>query len=107
MPWRLIIDWNFISPALRVVSGIATLEKFKCGNAVSPPIKKFQWKIKKESGTYGQEGYIPNLTEAGDDIIKTIAETYFDGLCMKNRSFHWFSDEDILKDPEWDEDYII
>jgi hypothetical protein len=106
MAWRLTIDWNFISPALRIASGIATLEKFERGNAVSPPIKKFQWKIKKEHGTYGQEGFIPNLTETNEDIIKTITQSYFDGLCMKDSSFHWFFDERILKMPK-DEDYMI
>jgi len=105
MSWRVTIKWKFMSPALKVASGTITLEKFKRGDAMDPPIKTFQWDVTIEKGQFGQKGFIPHLNEIGQDIIEAMCHCYFNGVCLDDHSFQWTFTDDILESEN--EDYVI
>ena len=105
MSWRVMVEWKFMSPALRVASGTIKLEEFEGCDAMKLPVRSFEWNVKIEDNMYSQKGHIPNLSETGKDLIESVTRSYYDGVVLRKRSFQWLFGNKVLE-PE-DEDYVI
>ena len=107
---RIRIDWTFVSPLLRIASGILKVEVVTNGK-----VNKllFKCKVKKESGSLGYSSSDKNdeslsiphrLFEELKPTIDVMVRSYFQGMILENSDFHWI--EDSLSKPfeEWAEE---
>ena len=105
---RINIKWDFISPSLRVISGILTVENF-ASDATSKGEVLLRCRVKKESGTLGYssiddkgKGGIPHyLFEALRPQINTMVRSYYDGVLLKDFQYDWVENPNNLSFDEW------
>lgn len=98
---RITIDWDLISPALGVASGILKIQDVDANRLSDLPHTLIECKIKKERGCIGWssldgEGIPTLLFKVFEERVKLMAESYFKGMMLQKNPFHWI-DESLDK----------
>lgn len=94
---RIMIDWEFISPALGVVSGIATIHHQE---TVDKWTELTKFKVKKEHGTTGYQSLdgkgIPSvLLDAIKPQLDIMLHSFHNGVMLEEKDFCWIIEEDL------------
>ena len=99
---RIIIDWQLISPVLKVVTGILTIDEvdiskqhyktlLKCGVKCEPGVIGF-------SSTDNKDYFIPSkVLEKYDDHIRDLIQAYYDGVMLNGSIFSWIDEDKEMK----------
>ena len=93
---RITINWDFISPVLRVISGILLIEDVDI--SYNRPLKTILCcKIKKEQGSFGynsidDKGFSTVLLDLFKEKIETMVHGYFAGMNLEESPFSWVED---------------
>ena len=94
---RIFIDWDMISPALSVASGIVTLH-YSTTPAVFKEIAKFRVRKEEHSLGYkciGEKGIPSEIFEAVKPQLNAMVRSFHDGMKMKKNSCDWVIQEDL------------
>ena len=94
---RIRIEFDQISPYLRVMSGILYVEKVDTTTTSDAPlIELFRCKVKKENHTTGyaishenSKGIPAKLFECLKPIIDTMLRSYWSGMVLDKEDFTW------------------
>ena len=103
---RISINWTFVSPVLRVSTGILKVE-FQNKDWAFEEI--FRCKVRKEQGTIGYSGIPPDLGVPADlfealrPTINTMVRAYWDGMILEKSTYEWVEDSADLTFEEWKE----
>ena len=98
---RINIEWDFVSPFLKVASGRLYIhEADGIGGTQFPEKLVFESRIKKEEGTLGykrdpdKDIFLISNEEFEDikPVIDTMIRSYFDGLTLQKSSVQWLDD---------------
>jgi len=103
---RIDIEWEFISPLLQRASGDIKVWEIDQNLTVNIPKKLIlQCKCHIESGSLGFQGHIPTaLFNIYEDKIKPLMRSYYDGMLLKNKQYHWI--EESLQTKEYFEEWL-
>ncbi len=101
---RLHIDWEFISPSLRVASGILEVrDMYLTRNTLL-----LQCKIKKESGCTGYKsidntlpGIHTKLFEEIKSQLDTMIDSFFQGVLLSDKTYCWINDSGNIGWETW------
>jgi hypothetical protein len=111
---RIDIDWDFISPAMGVASGILKVISYKHNGALDEGKILIKCNVKKERGSLGfnaisqDKGVRKDLFDIFDDRIKTMIDCYYRGMNLENSAYSWIDDsadkslEQYLKEKGFD-----
>lgn len=96
---RISIDWNMISPFLRTISGILTIEEVDT-TYVEKPIILIQCKVDRKAGSTGyssidEKGIPTDLFDEIKPFIDVMMHSYYNGIIMENSDFHWVEEKFI------------
>jgi hypothetical protein len=93
---RIDIEWNFTSPVLQRASGIIKIWKIDQELLESnPPELIFQCRCRVERGSMGftgiteGESFSSRLLTIYDNQIKTLMRSYYDGMLLRDKQYHW------------------
>lgn len=91
---RIYIKWDFISPSLRVASGILYVDDVEAGRNNR---NIFKCKVKVEDGSLGyssikKDGIPSNLFENIKHQIDLMTRSFFSGVILRNYCYHWLSE---------------
>jgi len=95
---RLMIKWDFISPALQTVSGIAEV------HYVTSPTEKWhllaKFRVKREPGMIGYksldgEGIPSMILDAVKPQLDIMVRSYQQGVIMDKDDFTWIIEDEI------------
>lgn len=95
---QITIKWDFISPSLQTVSGIAVVSYVGSYNTWTK-IAKFH--VKCEPGMIGysslddKEGIPSNILNAIKPYLDIMLRSYQQGVCMHKDNFGWIIEEDL------------
>lgn len=95
---RIDIDWDFISPALGVSSGILKVISYKHNGALDEGKVLIKCKVKKETGSVGfsaitqDKGVRKDLFDIFEDRIRTMIDCYYHGMNLKDSTYSWVDD---------------
>lgn len=94
---RIMIEWDFISPTLGIVSGIATIHHQQSVNKLAELIK---FKVKKEHGTTGyqsldKKGIPSNLLDAIKPQLDIMLHSFYNGVMLEEKDFCWVIEKDL------------
>jgi len=112
MSIRIDIEWEFLSPAAGIASGILTLNKMyhSTSHSARQPEVILKCRCKRVHGSIGfegidEEGYSSEIFKQYEEQIKLMVDSYFGGMLLQKYQFHWV--ESTLKNyGERDEDEI-
>jgi len=97
---RIKIDWDFVSPVLKVISGIVNVKQIFY-NKKSEFI--YKCKVKREVNTVTYTSIIVNKDisdEANTEIqrrVNLMVDSFFNGVILRNYCYHWLSTEESEK----------
>jgi len=104
-----MIKWDFISPSLRVVSGILKIEDITFGNGM-PSKLLIKCKVKKETGMSGYSAISPQksipskLFEELKPVIDTMVNSYYRGMLLRSENYEWIDDSANKDFEQWAEE---
>lgn len=107
---RIDIEWNFISPVLGRISGIAKI--WDINNTFRGDYEDkliLTCKCIRDRHSVGfssldNKGISTSLFELFSVTLKTIIESYYKGVMLENHTFHWIEDsitQENLSFKEW------
>ena len=109
-----MINWDFISPALRIASGIVEIHKVEVMNNW---VLLSKFKVTSEQGSYSysslddKKGISSNILDAVRPYLDSIIRSYRDGLILSKDTYCWVNHYDLIKSlsslKEIDTDYSI
>ena len=96
---RIFIDWDMVSPALPMASGIVSLH-YSTTPAIFKEIIKFR--VTKDKNSLGykslDEKGIPNeIYEAVKPQLDVMVKAFYDGMRLTKNSCSWVIHEDMIK----------
>lgn len=93
---RIMINWEFMSPLLRVAKGTCRVEYIRITGAemIGQSKTLLEFKISKKDGQIGfkemsNQGIPTALFERVAEHVKLMADSYFKGMILDDMSFHW------------------
>ncbi len=104
--WRITIKWDFISPSLRIASGMIFIEKMTSNpKFIIRPEKQFKFKVKIQTGNVSyralKRGHrFPHEWDKVKDLVDIMVSSYFAGLTLKDNIYHWVDDDIEFTDPQ-------
>ena len=93
--WRVIINWDFVSPTLRIATGEVNLAfiNSSLNNYKIYESHDFKVDVREDSLSY-QEVPTGILTGIMKDTVDTMVQAYFDGVVLKKSSFTWIEKDE-------------
>lgn len=92
---QLYIDWDFISPSLKICSGILYIfkQEYKAETGIDR-ILLLKCKVKREQHSIGyssidEKEYSGDLFEKYREQIDILVNSYYKGMILKNCCYHW------------------
>lgn len=91
---RMNIKWNFVSPSLRVVSGLLSVDDLEVGKEGR---NIFKCKVKVEEGSLGfssieDDGIPSKLFESIKEQIELMSRSFFNGVILRDCCYHWLDE---------------
>jgi hypothetical protein len=85
--YKIEIEWGFMSPHLRVLTGQVKIGNIDFGMLTPEEIISFP--VKKEINTLGYKN-CPAIFTRCKPLVDIMVRSYFDGLIMRDLSVEWF-----------------
>lgn len=88
--WRFKINWEFVSPILRVASGTVHLEKIRAKLDDYKILEHHEWLVKITDGSLSYTGRIPDVIT--DDMkvkLDIMVHCYFSGVLLNPQTYSW------------------
>ena len=88
--WRFRIEWEFVSPALRVAAGTVYLERIRPHLSDYGIEEKHSWSVKITEGSVEYIGIIPPVvTEDMKVKLDIMVHSYFSGVKLEKKTYSW------------------
>jgi len=100
---RISINWDFISPVMRVMTGTVIIENVEFSNPEEPLI---HCKIKKEERSIEYKSIdginMPSaLWESLEHQVSIMVNAYFEGMTLGKDQYSWVNDSGYMNLDEW------
>jgi hypothetical protein len=106
---RIIIDWDYLSPTLGVVSGICSVDNVNYANRDNQVINIIKCKVTVERGSIGfsglkeGEGVPSKLFDKFRKEISEIAHSYHRGMLLEDCTYYWYDEDNEINIKEIEE----